>query len=136
MEMLRDLLLTQATKLFKIGLFVKQPASNEIDEVYVFDGQTPYGEQTKVAQFFLRTFLGCRLAEESEVTTERFFLESQRYFNDHIQDGPLRVQYTEHLVSELNSQTGSVSPRSFAERYLQQVDRQPFLSYLVSVGVE
>jgi len=94
MEVLRDLLLTQANKLFKIGLFIEPQGSDSLNQVYVFDGQTPYSEKGKIAQFFLSTFLGCQIAEEPEVTTEKFFVESQRYFTDHIADGPTQIQYT------------------------------------------
>ncbi|WP_411814426.1 nucleoid-associated protein [Dehalococcoides mccartyi] len=128
-EVLHDLLLTQATRLFKIGVFLKDNGNN-IQRVHVFDGQTPYMEQSKVARFFLCAFLGCCLAEDPEVTTQKFFVASQEYFNDHVSDGTTQVQYTEHLLSELTNELPAVSPRQFAERCLHTEDREQYITYL------
>lgn len=128
-KVLRDLLLTQATKLFKIGLFTKDEG-NDIGRVYVFDGQAPYSEASKIARFFLRTFLGCKLSEDPEVTTQKFLVSSEEFFNTQIPDGPLHVQYTEHLLSELTNQLPAISPRQFAERCLEPEHRTPYLNYL------
>lgn len=135
MEVLHDLLLTQATRLFKIGVFVNVQNPNGTDGVYVFDGQTPYSDKSKVARFFLNHFLGCKLAEDPEVTTQKFFAASQEFFNNNVPDGTTRVHYTEHLLSEMTNQLSTVSPRQFAQRYLESGDRQAFASHLSDRGV-
>ena len=128
-QVFRDLLLTQATKLFKIGVFTRGKGGC-IGRVYVFDGQVPYSETSKIARFYLRTFLGCKLSEDPEVTTERFMVASQQFFDTQVPNGTLHVEYTQHMLSELTDQIATISPRQFAERCLHVEHREPYLCYL------
>ncbi len=68
---LQDLMLTKRTKVFKVGLFVQAEAGLNSVDGWVCDTQRSY--DSTVAHFFLERFLGCRLREQPEITTQRFF---------------------------------------------------------------
>jgi hypothetical protein len=68
---LRDLMLTERTKVFKVGLFVQTGEDLASIDGAVCDTQRSY--DGTVAHFFLEQFLGCRLREKPELTTKRFF---------------------------------------------------------------
>ncbi|MFQ6028373.1 MAG: nucleoid-associated protein, partial [Dehalococcoidia bacterium] len=135
LEVLRDLLLTQGTRLFKLGIFVNTGSGPDEIEAFACDEQRPYGIRNELAYFFLRTFLGCELAETAEITTARFFEASQEYFNQEVDDAALRVTYTNHLLSELTNEVTTVNPRLFSERNLRTEHRQEYLQHLESKRV-
>jgi hypothetical protein len=131
---LRDLILTQKTKIFKVALF--QPGDTmEAVEAIASDHQRGYYPKTEVADFFLKKFLGCTLIDDPEVITKRFYEASEGYFNEHISDPIVRDKYYNHLVSELNSEKSIFSPQTFAQSYLKTRDRQSYLDYLSSQNV-
>lgn len=129
-KVLRDLILTEKTKVFKIGLFVQLGASLDSYDAAASDHQRGLYHRTEVADFFLKRFLGCRLTEEPEVSTKRFFEIAEEFLNEHVDDPLRRVKYHNHLVSELTSETGAVAPKAFAQKFLVTADRQRFLDYL------
>jgi 37-kD nucleoid-associated bacterial protein len=131
-RILRDLILTEKTKVFKIGLFVRTGAPVDSFASASSDHQRGLFHRMEVADFFLRRFLGCKLTEEPEVSTKRFFDATEEFINQHVDDPVRRAKYHNHLVSALTSENVSVSPRKFAEDYLRTGDRQRFLTFLES----
>jgi len=130
LDLIKQLMLTGKTKLFKIGLFVQIGTTVETIEGVVCDYQRGFTPTSEIADFFLSKFLGCQLSIVPDVATKRFFLTSEQYFNEEIIDPALRGQYLTHLFSELTSQRGTVNPRTFAEDNLHDTDRQQYLTYL------
>jgi nucleoid associated protein NdpA len=63
-EHLRQLMLTEETRVFKVAVFPAQDLS-EVGDVHgiVSDKQRPYVAEKQVADFFLRTFLGCQVRD-------------------------------------------------------------------------
>jgi hypothetical protein len=135
LEVIRDLLLTESTRLFKLGIFMKPDGDDTAICAYACDEQRPYTVRSDVAHFFLRTFLGCEVAEAADVTTAKFLEASQEYFNESVGDSELRVTYTQHLLSELTNQTPTISPRTFAETNLHTEHIQPYLNHVSNKGV-
>lgn len=129
-RILRDLILTEKTKVFKIGLFIRTGIAADSFDAAASDHQRGYFHRMEVADFFLRRFLGCKLTEEPEVSTKRFFDVTEEFINQHVEDPVRRARYHNHLVSALTSEKQSLSPRTFAENYLRTTDRQRFLDYL------
>ena len=130
---IRDLILTRKTKLFKVGYFVP----NDDDEVEgtVCDEQRGYMPRIEVAGFFLTTFLGCRLLEDPRVTTKRFFVAAQDFFNEQLQDPVERTEALNHLLSEVTSQRPRINIRVFARDYLPASKRQAFIEHLNGVDI-
>lgn len=133
-EHVRDLMLTEATRVFKVGLFW-QPGQELADiDGKVADTQRGYVPRTEVADFFLRKFLGCELLIAPEVATSRFLVAGQTFINDQVGDDVRKAQYQMALLSELSSQVGSVDPRRFAREHLEVEDQNEFVSSLAAMG--
>ena len=110
---LKDLMLTQKTRVFKVGLFV-----NDGDAIsgVASDHQRSNTTSHEVATFFLKRFLGCELTESSEVSTKRFIELTQAFINEEIEDPKVQARYLIALHSELSSQEKSLKPKAFARR--------------------
>lgn len=129
---LRDLMLTGKTRVFKVGLFSRPSGSGGIRGL-VCDKQK--GPDTTVAFFFLQRFLGCRLCESPEITTNRFYEVAQRYINEDIADPEHKASYQVALAQELSSNRTTVSPEAFANTNLEAVDRAGLLTRLEEAGI-
>jgi hypothetical protein len=67
-------MLTQKTKIFKVGLFVPTKSEITLDTVEGMVSDEQRGSSSPgVANFFLRIFLGCTFTELPERITQRFF---------------------------------------------------------------
>jgi hypothetical protein len=129
-EHLRDLMLTEKTRVFKIGLFIKPQAEDDPVEGIVSDKQRGYLPKTEIADFFLKRFLGCQLLEAPDVSTRRFFNATEDFINQKVADPVRKAQYNIALLAELNDTSTVLRPRDFAQRHLEVNDRQPYMSFL------
>lgn len=125
-EHVRNLMLTDTTKVFKVGLFVLEGEDVGNLEGIVSDKQRGYQPRTEIADFFLAKFLGCQLAEQAEVTTKRFFIAAQEFIND-IPSPERRARYQLALLAELGSNRTTVRVASFASNHLAENDRAAFV---------
>ena len=130
LEHLRELMLAERTKVFKVGLFVQK--GNDLDTIDggVSDNQRGYHPTTEVADFFLKRFLGCKLREAPEVATKRLFQASEAFIHEDITEPDVKARYEIALLSELSSEDQTFSPKVFAERHLRLPDRQKYLARL------
>lgn len=133
---LRDLILTEKTKLFKIGLFFKGGVEEFGYEGKVCDNQLSYTSNREVAEFFLTSFLGCRLAGDPKVETKKFFSVSQEFFKEKIKDPIVQMKYNLHLLSYVSNEGRIINPRVFASSSLSTMHRQPYVNYLNEKGVQ
>lgn len=129
---LRDLILTEKTKLFKIGIFLGE--AFEFDGM-VCDNQLSLTSNREVADFFLR-FLGCELMGDPKVKTKEFFITSQEFFKTQIPDPIRQMEYNIHLVSYVTSQTGTLNAKIFANTNLNIEHRQPYLTHLSNKNIK
>ncbi len=134
-EHLRDLILGERTRVFKVGLFVPRGKTLEAVEGQVADNQRGFQPKTEVADFFLTKFLGCRLREAPDVGTKRFFQVTEEFINEKVTDPTEKARYQMALLAELQSERGSVSSKRFAETHLKLTDRKRFVRYLQDEGV-
>jgi nucleoid-associated protein YejK len=134
-EHLRDLILGERTRVFKVGLFVPRGKTLETVEGHVADNQRGYLPKTEVADFFLTKFLGCHLREAADVSTKRFLQAAEKFINEEIEDPAHKAQYHMALIAELQSSKGQIRPNKFAATYLLGPDRKKFLTYLAREGV-
>jgi hypothetical protein len=130
-EHLRRLMLTNDTKVFKVALFEAVGVSGA-DEVYalVSDKQRFSSPEKRMANFFLKDFLGCRLRDDPAQTTSSYFLRSERFFNEQISDPEKRARYHRALVTDFTSQANTLNPRTFSEHHLDEEDRASFLAFV------
>jgi len=135
MQHLRDLMLGERTKVFKVGLFLQEGSTIETIKGAVSDKQRGYEPTIEIADFFLKRFLGCKLREAPDISTKRFFETSEEFINGEIQNPETRARYQIALLSELNSELGYIDPRRFARDHLQIDDRQNYIRYLEVEGL-
>ena len=129
---LKDLLFGSKTRVFKVGVFTGAAAAEDLLAGAVVDKQLT---GTAVAEFFLHKFLGCRLAEDAPVTTERFFVQTQDFINSHVEDPAQKSRYEVALLAEMQSARNQLSVTVFADDYLEPEERDNFVSHMTSNGV-
>jgi hypothetical protein len=126
---LEDVTLTEGTRVFKASLF---PRFSDVDSVagLVSDDQlesTTIGRD--VAEFFLRKFLGCKMAPTPGESTKHFFSKAIEYFNT-LSDDEAKLRYELLLRAELEKGTPTIDPTEFARENLATTDRDAFLQPL------
>lgn len=129
LRVLRSLVLTERTRVYKVALFVLPAEGVEYDAA-ASDNQAGYGSYKEMASFFLNRFLGCKLREEPDVATKHFFEATEAFINEEVDDPEERVQYHEHVVSEMLSHSPTVSSEEFAENYFPVNLRQRYVNQL------
>lgn len=136
LEHLKRLMLTNETRVFKVALFEAHGVI-EVNDVYalVSDKQRFSSPEKRMADFFLKTFLGCRLRDDPAQTTSQFYVSTERYINDKVADPERRARYHRALLTELTSQTASLVPRDFARNHLDDGDQPAFLAHLQSANI-
>jgi hypothetical protein len=132
LHVLRDLVLTERTRVYKTALFIDTLEGADNYDAAASDNQTGYGSYNEVASFFLNKFLGCKLRKEAQVATKHFYEATETFINEKVEDPVLRTQYHGHVVSELLSQSPTVSTEQFAETYFPVDMRKEFVDYLES----
>jgi hypothetical protein len=128
-----DLMLSGKTKVFKVGLFWQGEDELEPIEGVVSDKQRKAG--STIADFFLKKFLGCKLRESPEVTTEKFFRMTEKFINEKVTDSDTKTRYVIAALALLNSESAMVSPRNFAETNLQLEHRQLYINFLTEANI-
>jgi hypothetical protein len=139
LEYLRDLTLTDKTKVFKTSLFVlgggsKDPAARVSGRVS--DDQRGNETGIGVATFFLGRFLGCRLRDSPEKKTLAFVTVTDAFINKAVLSPERRGKYQIALLAAMQDQTSEVQARSFADTNLEQSDRPPYLDMVRDAGID
>jgi len=138
-RMVRDLILTKKTKLFKIGYFFvpdegEPPGPGEPRGV-VSDQQLGYLPDREIANFFLTQFLGCVLLEDPRSATKHFFNAAEDFINEKIEDPVQRNKAITHLLSELTSHRSRINIRQFARDYLPTALGTEFENCMAEKGI-
>ena len=127
---LSDLMLTDKTRVFKIGFFVQEGTTLETIRGLVSDNQAAQWHKSDIADFFLRGFLGCKLREEPRVTTRNYLDATEEWINSSVPDPVLKSKYEVAVLAEMQRNLSSINPRVFADQSLELSDRQPYISHL------
>jgi hypothetical protein len=137
LQFLRDLTLTDKTKIFKTSL-LRLENDNDPDSMYglVSDDQRGRDEGTGVATFFLTTFLGSQLKTNPEKATLDFVLAAEQFINEDVASDERRADYQVALLAKMQDQTIDLRPREFAEQSIQANDRPRFLERVAQHGLD
>jgi hypothetical protein len=137
LELLRELTLTNKTKVFKTSLLMLS-ADGDPASMYgrVSDDQRGRDDGVGVATFFLSTYLGCALKTNPEKATLDFVQASEHFFNDGVTNPEKRGRYQVALLALMQNNALDVSPADFAADNLEPVDRLNYLAALRDAGVE
>lgn len=134
-QYLSDLFLTPASKLYKIGMFVRQSSSSlplpDGWAAHVYDSNMTQSNRDGAAKYFYEYFLGCRLREDSARLTRLFFDETREF----IRAADISLETKTDLVTSLYTylkveQASTISARDFADRFLPQDQRDLFTNHL------
>jgi hypothetical protein len=128
LQFLKDLFLTPASKLYKIGFFVRNGAARRTLpdgwSAFVYDSHMTTANREGAAKYFFGAFLGCRIPENSAFLTRAFF-ENTR---DFIRDLPVEPEEKDDLLTSLYTylkvdQTPTIQVNTFSTTYLP-IERQ------------
>jgi len=136
LQFLRDLTLTDKTKIFKTSLLLLE-REGEPASMYgvVSDDQRGRDEGDGVATFFLATFLGCQLKTNPEKATRDFVLATETFINQDVQSDERRANYQIALLAKLQDQSLDIRPRDFANGSIEPNDRSAFLRRVADHGL-
>jgi hypothetical protein len=132
---LRDLMLGKHTRLFKASAFRMPGPGLDSLEGLVSDDQRGYNPTNEVATFFLARFLGARLRTAPDVATKSFFEATQDWIETDVAEPDKKARYEIALLGEMNRQTNTLSPNSFANENLEVGDRQGYREFLKAAEV-
>lgn len=112
----RDLMLTNKTKVFKVALIVDRNAFSVDYDGILMDYQINIKDKKGTNSFFL-DFMGCFPYNDPKIATKNFYNHT-REFIDSIPDVLTRAKYVQDLNSYLQMNQNTISPREFANNYL------------------
>ncbi|MFE9253497.1 nucleoid-associated protein [Streptomyces sp. NPDC007088] len=122
-----NLLLTEASRVYKIALFSVAGLSEDPMEGWAADKQMT---GKALAKFFREKFLGCQLKNEPREVTLRFHDAAVEWINSRFSDADTRIAYLMALLVELQSPTPVLDPDAFIKTHLQPPHRDDFAEFL------
>lgn len=132
MRYFADLLMTEHNKVYKAALFCVDGITEEGHlEGWAADKQL----SGNMAQFWLQAFLGCRQKEDPQLLTQGLHDAAVDWVDNHVSDPETSVRYLMALLVELQSNSPTLDPTSFAATHLDLRDQDGFLDYLGSHNV-
>ena len=129
-EHIRDLMLTEKTKLFKIVLFYFE--DEKVKGIICDQQRGYYGKD--IADFFLFDFLGCKLTEAPLILTKNFFENTEKYINEKIESPEDKGTILNHLISEMTSNNTTLSPNAFILRSLPAGKKDEYVQFMRENG--
>lgn len=124
-EFVKDLLLTPQQKLYKIGIFLESPESNNNTRVFVYDYNMSLSQEHGMALYFYENFLGCSIAHTDKYFTNRFYHETKNFIDKEgfFNDEEMFDLHT-HLYSYLKSETSTLNITEFSNQYIPEVEKR------------
>lgn len=125
-----NLMLTQKTQIYKVGLFIDRNVF-KID----YDGSTadlqidPISKKV-ITTWFIERFLGCIPVEDPKATTKNFYEYTTTFIQTTIEDPAKKALYTQHLNSYLQMNNHRISANQFADDYFETVHKDAYSKYL------
>ncbi len=137
LQFLRDLTLTDKTKIFKTSIFqIEEAGVAETMFGRVSDDQRGRDDGTGVATFFLSTFLGCKLRTNPAKATMDFVAAAETFVNQDVASDERKGKYLVALQAALQDQQLDLAPRQFANAQLEPQDRPAFLARINEKGLD
>jgi nucleoid-associated protein YejK len=133
-EFMRDLFMTRATRLYKVGFMVAGSTQIGHDNSWrclVFDHQIVSGNREAAAIYFYESFLGCSFMEDSAYETKKFFNLTKEFVGGEIEDRSERHDIQDALYTYVkNEQAPTFTVQEFAERYLPKSVQDRYSSFM------
>lgn len=131
-----DLFMTPASKLYKIGVFIRHSSSPGALpagwQALVYDNQMTSGKRDDAARYFFGSFLGCEIPTNSAALTKAFFDNTREFIK------ALDVPFGEKndLLTSLYTylkvdQTPTIEVNAFSTTYIPQANRDDYRAFMV-----
>jgi hypothetical protein len=133
MHFLDDLMITGRTRIFKASIFEGDTVARL--DGRVADDQRGLEHSNEVASFFLSSFLGCRLKTIPSIATKQFFLTTEEFIDEHVEDPERKADYTIALLAAMKAPARDIRPRDFAEQNFEPADRTPYREFMAEQNV-
>lgn len=131
-EEVKDLMLTQKTKIFKVALFILRDDFELNFDGLIMDYQIDIRDKKEVNTWFIDKFLGCKAFEDPKITTQHFYNYTRTFINT-IEDELEKAKYIQDLNSYVQKNTLTLNPKDFANDYLLTTERRnDYRSYLLT----
>jgi hypothetical protein len=131
LNLVRNLLLTEKTKLRQAALFVRY--GTEDSDLHALAVDKPQAGEAPAASWLL--FLGCQWVNTPSRNTRRFYDAVVAFADERVPDPEAKEDLYTHLHSEMRSKKELIDPESFARDYVGNEQELPFLDYLDQQGV-
>jgi len=136
LEFLRRLTLTDKTRIFKTAVLRVGDHNDPLTLYGSASDDQRSRDETGVANFFLSSFLGCKLRTNPAKATRDFFLAAQRFINEDVPSPERQAKYLIALQERLDDQVLDVTPREFAHSHLLPQDQPFFIERTVEYGLD
>lgn len=120
LEHLNELIVGKNSRIYKIA------AMHILEDESLFGKMVDAQNGAEFADFFLVDFLGCALADRSEVQTKIFVNAAMEHFNE-IDSYEKSSKYTQSLVAYMRSPQEEFQAGEFADQFIEPDDRDDFL---------
>lgn len=134
LESVKDLMLTQKTRLLKSALFFNYEHFGTDFTGYAVDSQRIFSSSSGIATFFL-DYLGCKLYHDSRKQTKEMFELSFDYISK-IGDPEIRIQQLDGLISYFKNNNTQISPEQFAIEYVTHELQDDYIWQMQSKGID
>jgi hypothetical protein len=129
MELLRNLTLTDKTKVYKTALLTSGKGDDAAVEGYVADDQRARTAGVEVATFFLSRFLGCK----PRIPAAR---AANKMINEDVDSPERKGRYQVALLAAMQDNVADIRPSTFARSNLDAQDREKFLDRVEKAGID
>ncbi len=127
-QLLRDLMLTDDTKVFKAGIL----ALDEGDLIgVVSDEQVRLG-----AKMFREDYLGMRRTEDAATQTQKYYKTVESWVEKSVSDGATRRRYLSSLKVDVFSHKTELDPTQFISDYVDEPHRDALRKHLLESGIK
>lgn len=143
LDLIKNMLLSQTQRLFKIGMLVEINAEPVADDGYapanyrafLFDHLLTSTETRNAAAYFYDAFLGMDILGSSKHQTRLFYEKSKDYINALPAQQHEKSQMLEALRTELRSNKATVSIAEFAKDHMPKEYRKAYAQAMKDQGV-
>jgi hypothetical protein len=144
-ELLEELLLTQAQRLYKIGVLVQtEQIAKRADgthdpqgfKAFVFDYQMSSKETREAAHYFATLFLGLTQLPSAKKRTQNYYEVTREFIKNSAMSDEEKLASQDALRVELRSNAATINPDLFADNHMPNDEvRDAYSRFLVEKGV-
>lgn len=144
-ELLEELLLTQAQRLYKMGVLIqvdkrakREDGTNDPDglKAFVFDYQMTTRETRDAAHYFAQHFLGLIQLPSARKKTQAFYEVTSEFIKNSGMADEEKLAAQDALRVELRSNNATINAHAFSDNHLPNDDvRDAYSRFLVEKGV-